>query len=114
MIKVFRASVRGGRGDVLAHDDDRQQDELEKRLRDPGNDAFTARLQRSGQANQCDRREDIGAPHRAHPVGDLDCQPRIDPDIRLRSQHIRGLDRLIPVLEPLDRMGMRDMGIDAH
>src|SRR5579859_5661645 len=49
---IFRASVRGGRCAILAHDDDRKQDELEECLCDPGNDAFTTRLQRCGQANQ--------------------------------------------------------------
>jgi hypothetical protein len=65
---------------VLADDDHRQQHQLEKRLGDPGDEddgAVGADGDRKAFAG--DRREEVGTPHRADTVGDLDGEPRVEP-----------------------------------
>lgn len=48
-VGVLGTHVRGCRRDVLSDDDDREQDQLQKGLSDPGDDAFTAGSQRRRQ-----------------------------------------------------------------
>ena len=57
---------------VLADDDDRQEDELQERLRDPGdNDDRIAGLERGRSAHEGEDCEEIRAPHRANDQRDL-------------------------------------------
>jgi catechol 2,3-dioxygenase-like lactoylglutathione lyase family enzyme len=72
LVGLLELHVRLGRRDLLADHDDRQEDELEEGLGEPGDQRRGARLDRGGKADQRERREGIGAPHGADHVGDPD------------------------------------------
>src|SRR5260370_3194741 len=75
----FRTRIVGGLNHVLADDDDRQQDELEEGLGDPGDDDDrVAGAKRGGQGDQGDRRQQGGDPHRADGLGDLHGEPGVE------------------------------------
>ena len=64
------ALIRRGRLHVLAHHDDRQQDQLQEGLRHPGDDRGRPGPDRIRQADQVEQCERISAPHTAHDRGD--------------------------------------------
>jgi hypothetical protein len=66
------AGVGGGGLHVLTDDDDRQQDQLQEGLGDPGDDdERVAGLEGRRGADQGEQREQVGAPHRPDDQGDL-------------------------------------------
>src|SRR5260370_41898062 len=88
------ARVVGSLNHVLADDDDRQQDELEEGLGDPGDDDDrVAGAKRGGQGDQGDRRKQVGDPHRADGLGDLHGEPGVE-----LADRAGAVDRLLDVV----------------
>jgi len=66
LVRVFGSLIRGCGLHVLANDDDRQEHQLQKCLRDPPHDdELLVGLQRRGQRDQRHHREKVGTPHGA-------------------------------------------------
>ena len=75
----FRTRVVGCLNHVLPDDDDRQQNELEEGLGDPGDDDdHVAAPQGGRQRDEGDRRKQVSDPHRAHGLGDLHREPGVE------------------------------------
>src|SRR6476620_11907318 len=91
---AFRACITGGRLDILADDNDGEQHQLQKSLRDPcHNNTRVMRSDRSRKRDECEKREYVRAPHGAECLSDAHCQASIDP-----SQHTTAMDFLIKMV----------------
>jgi hypothetical protein len=84
----------------LPDDNDRQQNQLKKGLGNLGYKALTAGFERGGQSNEGDDGKNVGTPHRAHSVRDLDGQPRV----KFCGPIDGSLDWLVLGFQPLKRV----------
>ena len=73
--------VGGAGGDVLADHDDAQQDQLDERLGDPGDDRRATAVDSVRQRHERDETEAVGAPHGA----DAGRYPESQPGVEARA-----------------------------
>src|SRR5579862_2092103 len=111
LIGIDRARVGGLGLQVLPHDDDGQEHELEEVRRDPGDDdGQVVAGDRGGQADQGDDREDVAGHHGADQGGDGQANLAVQPD-----PPVVDLDRLRRPSRQVQRgAGMLDVFVDMH
>ena len=94
----------------MPDDNDRQQNQLEKGLSNSGHNALAAGFERGRQSNEGDDGKNVGTPHRAHSLRDLDGQPRVESCGRIFVQVVGRLDWFVLVFHSLKRARVRYVG----
>src|SRR5438093_12005476 len=106
LVSLFGPLIRRLSLNVLAHDDDWEEDQLEKRLRDPrDDDDAVSTTDRRRETNQGEDREKVGSPHRAHDRREEQSQLAVE----AYSLVIDFGWRRCGTCQHVPRMGMRDM-----
>lgn len=95
--------------DFLSDNDDRQQHQLQKGLRDPCDERCGSTLVGVGKTDQRQCGENVGAPHAANRIGDLDGKKRVEPGYQARRFRLDGCGCIFLAMGDVR---MRDVGED--